>query len=237
MFERIIHRKLTEAIEKLSTKKGARYPVLERYLALPGRDADEISKLAEAFLGNAKPKVMHSYAREGAEMPLFSIVLGEETAADQYLGDVPPPTDPATVALVEKIETKEGRTVDAAVDRLGLTFHIFIYSENPDVTLAYYGIVSQAMRSAKREFMKAGMENITFSGRELAPDARYIPANLYVRQFTISCFSHLLYAYDLDLGPLATGRGKYLTQIHVDTQVTGVEHPGVSAFTAETDEE
>lgn len=227
MFERLIYTVLKEGIDRLATPDGlGHYPALERILGLPGREDAEIDKLIASFVGAERPKLAHSYARAGVETPLWSIVLDGDDTAEQYLGDAV--IGKGAYEYVERIEREEGRTIQAAVERTSLSYHVFVWTENPDVTLAHYQIVSQILRSAKRRFMDEGMENISWAGRELAPDARYVPASLFVRQFSIKCFAHVLFAYDLDLGALATGRGTKVSRIHVDSQIQGNVNPGVT---------
>jgi hypothetical protein len=236
VFERALFDITEQGIARLSTPNGVgQYPALRRILSAPGRDDDEVDKLVTYFVGEGKPAVRHGYSRVGATMPCYAIILAAESTAENYLGDALGPAGEEAAEFVASVEKELGHPIEAAVDRFSFTYQVFVYAENPDVTLAYYNILRTIFIGAKRMLLESGMETPTFSGADLAPDLRYIPENTYVRQFTIQGFGHLLYSYDIDLGPFATGRGTKVSRIHVANNVVGV-NPGVTPYAVEGEE-
>jgi len=122
--------------------------------------------------------IYHSYARSDAEFPCFSIVLADEGEAQSVLGDIAgqitDPDDP-----------------DYPADEFSSIWQhkylVLVYSEHPDVTQYMYEAAKSIFIAALGPLADEGLFEVSLSGGEVAPDPRYIPEHLFVRQLTFSC--------------------------------------------------
>ena len=169
MLQRLIYKRLKEGIDIILAKPK----ILEQLFGeLFELDSSEVDKIKTAFQTKT-PNVIHGYARTDSDFPLYSIVLGNEMETDHYLSDdagmIDDPQDP-----------------DFGADRLSSlwdsTFQILCYTEHPDLTTYYYEIAKSIFITA--DFYSWGVLEYHFSGMDLAPDPRYIPEHLFVRQIT-----------------------------------------------------
>jgi hypothetical protein len=74
------------------------------------------------------------------------------------------------------------------------------------------------------------IEEITYTGAELAPDTRYMPDNIFVRRFSIDCKSDQNYQ---DRGD-GVGVGDRVSAMQDDGGQSdpGSEDPGITAYSA-----
>ncbi len=132
---------------------------------LPDTEIDAIkTALVEEF-----PTVKHQYARKEDEPPIISIVLGNESEKDHYLGD-----------FAEQLD--DGAEVVSSIWEH--TYRLLIYTKHPDLTLYYYEILKAIFVTAPLE--DCGLFQTHISGMDLEPDVRYIPAHLFARVLTFS---------------------------------------------------
>lgn len=242
MFERVIYKILNDAIEEITPAPGQSQATLRRLLSSPtagwevgGVDGenDEIQKIIDYWLGDGKPQVRVNYPRDAADLPCYAITLGsEQEGPEHYLNHEAGYYTPAAVQLVDEVEAELGRPVAASVRRFTLNYTIFVYTEHPDITLAYYTFLRNVMMSREARGLVECLEDPSFGGTDLMPSPQYLPTNVYTRQFTIQGYAHILYAEDLNLGPLGVARGSSVERIHVNDNVTGV-NPGVDPYEAD----
>lgn len=231
MFERVLFSVIQEGIARMDASPK----LLRRLLTIPGWEPAETAKLVDLWgTEKGKPQIFHGYARVGARFPAYAIVLSGEQEDQSYIGESAGLETTVSQAqdLVKEIEDAVGHPVEAAIQRWNFRYEIYTYAEHPEVCLAYYNVLRTIFMGAKRRLLVDGMETPTFSGQDLMPDPRYMPDNLFARQFSVSGFAHLLFTYDLDLGPWALGRAHKIDRVFVDDHVTGV-NPGVTPVLAE----
>lgn len=197
MLQRLIYTRLSEGIEIIKNDPG----ILDQLFGdLFELGSTEIATIKTA-LQTHPPKVIHGYARSDSEFPLYSIVLGNEIETDHYLSD--------DAGMIDDREDP-----DFGADRLSSlwdsTYQILCYTEHPDLTTYYYEIAKSIFITA--DFYSWGVLEYHFSGMDLAPDPRYIPEHLFVRQITFRA------KYEFERVDFASKLGKAfrVAGIHVD---------------------
>src|SRR3990167_641160 len=181
MIERMIYTALAEGISELQAA-----PVLvERIFREHGFSAAEARRMRETFTERS-PNVIHNYPRQDSAFPLYAIVLGEEKESHKFLDDM------GNVLDAEDAELLGEAGLDGSVIRTSLyqhEFHVMVVTEAPDTTIANYELAKYIL-TRKRQFLKDnGVLDSAFSGGDLAPDDRYMPAYLFVRRLSISAMS------------------------------------------------
>ena len=105
----------------------------------------------------------------------------------------------------------DGNRIDVHSRRWEHRFDLFVYANNADVCSWLYGYLKETCLRARSAWVQADLDEIQLSGAELAPDPRYLPADIYVRRFSISCRSDSPYAESLHpgIGPGTTAGGMF----------------------------
>lgn len=220
MFERAIHRVIEEGIATLD----AAPTLLARFLRAPGWTDEEVAKLV-AFWQSEKghPSIVHNFARAAASLPCYAIVLAGENEDDEYLGRASGATCIAEVEqLMAQIEAEIGRRVNVNVRRYQLTFQVFTYAENPDVTLAFHNALRSIMLGADKKLIGYGLETPKYSGMDLTNMPPYLPDNVFARVLQVVGYAHILTATDMDLSPWDKLFAR-IEGLHVNNAVIGVE--------------
>lgn len=183
MFERVLYTTLTEGIAEIQGEIG----ILERHFQYSlFLDEAEVEKIV-TFFTSTPPNVIHHYARDGDKVPIWAITLISERETQQFLGD-----DVGMIGELVLLEDGDPDfdpdDPDSGADAQGRLytsqFGVLTYTEHPDVTRYYYELAKMIMQRA-RLFGQNGITDIRFSGRDLAPDPRYIPAHLFCRQLVV----------------------------------------------------
>lgn len=220
MYERVIHNVLQEAIDKLDASE----PLLRRALSSPGYSEDEVDGLVKFWKADGKPRIVHSYARAAAQLPCWAVVLGQEAQDPSYLDHSEDAFYiDAVSAFIDEVSAEVGRPISAQIHRMKLTYQIFTYATNPDVTLAYHNILRSVMLTADKRLVREGFELPNGSGMDLTPESAYLPENVFARVWQITGFAHLLLAADLDLAPFQTRLYSRVQGIHIVNAVLGVD--------------
>jgi|WetSurMetagenome_2_1015567.scaffolds.fasta_scaffold32790_3 hypothetical protein len=196
--ERLIFTRLEKQFEALKADPR----IYERFLLDCGLDAEE------ALIGRQRweerpASVVHGYSRGGAPFPVVALVLGQESTVQDYLGEDGEPLGEDG----EEYLDDEGNRVDAHVRRWEHRYDLYVYAEHPDEALYLYQLVKQIMVSGRKEFLDADLDEITYSGAELAPDPRYMPSEMFTRRFSITLRADVQYNDSLEAPPFATMRG------------------------------
>lgn len=189
MIERILYTVLKEGLDWFieSPIRFERWLVAEKLL-----DAEEAGHARLFFEGDPAadppvepkyPHLIHGYARTGGPFPCAALCLGGEDIATDYIGedaafldtDGEPYEDPET-----------GRIVDPKVRRMRYTFQLMIHAQHPDVAVWYYHLMKWILMSSRAKLIAQDVEEMTFSGRDMAPDPRYLPDDIWTRMLTIT---------------------------------------------------
>jgi len=132
-----------------------------------------------AFLIAAEVNPAARLGIAGYVVPVIAVVLGSESTVLDYLGEDGSALDEEG----EEYFDDEGNLVDAHVRRWEQRYDLYVYAEHPDEALYLYQLAKQIMVSGRGEFQAAGLDEITYSGAELAPDPRYMPSEMFTRRF------------------------------------------------------
>lgn len=228
--ERILYRELKAGIDRLIAKPSLYERFLVEGLSFDGMSvadreavADEASRARQRFEADP-PVVIHGYARVDGVFPCYAIVLGgestdldflDEDAMDSYLDDV---TDDDSR---EVYRDADGNRIDYHARRWGHNFDVYTYVDHPDLCLYYYYLSKQILAEARSGFLDADLDEITYTGAELAPDTRYLPSGMFVRRLGIKLASDQVYQ---ELTRPGVGLGTQVAGIHVaegDSDATG----------------
>lgn len=131
------------------------------------------NKDLDSFLGSfikRPPQAQLGYARSGADLPVWAIVLSDEEETEAFLGD---------------FIGEDGVSNDYEGAFFEAVYTVFTYAEHPDMAQIYYQL-SKAIVTAGRGFLlSCGALEISLSGGELAPDVNYMPENMFVRALRV----------------------------------------------------
>lgn len=181
-----------------------------------GLDASETAAVKEYFLENP-PEVINGYARQDTKFPAIAIVLAGESESEDFLGysggQVEDDGDPLNHADIESAVWQH-------------TYHIFSYADHPDVCLWYYEMVKTMIWSAMRALEAKGLMVMSMSGMELAPDPKYLPEHLFVRQLTFQCQREFQFVDRLSLSQKAFR----FSGVHVDKSGSPSDVGGVQTL-------
>jgi len=166
-------------------------------------DESEAEAIKTYFLENGC-RVKNGYPRKDTVWPAIHIVLGMETESDHFLSD-------SAGKITDDEDPNYGKELLAAIWEHG--YRLIICTEHPDITVAYYEIAKFIMLQGLDVLLGDGCFEFHFSGKDMAPDERYIPAHLFVRELIFQCnreFQHI--KRDTDLFNIRKVEG-----IHVDS--------------------
>jgi hypothetical protein len=225
MFERTIYNVVQAGIDRLTAGHNGTQTLLKLNLASPGMTDAEVDTMVTFWNSDqGKPHIIHQFARKGAQLPLYSIVLAAENQDQFYLGDfgLDRIRDDCPIDL-DELSDQLGVTVELEIQRWRFVYNIITYAENPDVCIGYHRVLRTIMLRAKKVLLEDGAEEPEISGTDLVADPRYLADNIFTRQLTVSVKAHVVYPTNIDLGPLALARGTKVAGIHVADNVTGVD--------------
>jgi len=142
-----------------------------------GLDATEVAAAKAYFLENP-PDVINGYARRDTKFPALAVVLAGEGESKDFLGY-------GAGQVMDESDPLNHADIKSAVWQY--TYHIFSYADHPDVCLWYYEMAKTMIWSSMRWLEAKGLMIMSMSGMELAPDPKYIPEHLFVRQLVFQC--------------------------------------------------
>lgn len=201
-----------------------------------GLDEDEAHKARLYFAMNpadgdqgGPPQVIHGYPRQTGPFPCWAIVLGGDRIARRWIGDEVGldfvDNDGEETSFVDlDNEEAEGRGVYTETT---IELHTYV-RYIPDVCVYYYHLLRYLVLSSIDSLIEKGYTLTTMNGRDLIPDERYLPKDLWIRQMVIT-IEHEEFATE------KIARGKLVSGIQIDEDSTLDE--GVTAgVTFYTDE-
>jgi hypothetical protein len=224
--ERVLFNILSEGITRWTSNRK----LLKEFFLDGGLTDDEAGKAADILIAEP-PNPLHGYARSGSQFPAWAITLGSESTSQDYLGEEASNTaEPDFVGGEQEGEVyldDDGNRINQKARRWQNVFDLFIYTNHPDVTLYHYHLCKRICSESQMDLMEGGLEQVVYSGADLAPDPRYMPPGLYVRRFTISCQSDQNWPTRLGVGD---GARVSASQQDDGQSVTGGETFGITAY-------
>lgn len=174
MIHRYIHEILTTGITAYKADTRLVDDLFEQLYEL---EATEIAAIKTIFLEKGL-NVYNGYPRRDAKPPFVAIILAQESEVETYIGDY--------AGMV----TEEGHILYGAEVQGSIWDHVFhmpVVSEHPDVTSYMYELVKTLLLVGLQFLVGQECFQFSFSGMDLAPDPKYIPEHLFVRQLVFSC--------------------------------------------------
>lgn len=237
--ERIIYRELKTGLDRMIAN-----PDLYEQFILEGLTTDDLTpaelaqvaaeatRARQAFEDNP-PTIVHGYARIDGVFPCWAIVLGTESTDADYLGEDGMDSyldDPMDDDSRQLYLDSDGNRVDPHVRRWGHNYEIYTYVDHPDLCLYYYYLAKQLLAEARSSFQVADLDEITYTGADLAPDTRYLPSGMFVRRFGIKMASDQVYNERVRQG---VGKATSITGAHIaedEDDATGAD-PSITTYT------
>lgn len=209
MIQRYLYTALKEGIDAI-----LKNPVIldDLFRELYGLEVKEVAAIKTVFAAHP-PEVIHGYARHDSKFPLFSIVLANEGESQTVLAD-------QAGFVADEDDPDYGTDIESAVWQH--TYQVLIYSEHPDVTGYYYEIAKSILIAANDYFVQQGIFNQKYSGMDLAPDPRYVPERLFLRQLTMTCEREFM-RLSRDVKKAFKVSGIYVDKSGSDSDVGGVQ--------------
>lgn len=214
MAERTIYRIIKSGLA-VFTDRPSRF---EKFLLTEVElDADEAAKGRLYFAGGVldgetiparPPTLVHGYARQGGPFPCWALTLAGERRSTDYLNQDGAALDEDGDPFIDE---DSGRVVDAKYRRVEYTMNILVITDHPDVTLWYYHLLKYILLAQMEVLEAAHLDDLDLSGADLAPDARYLPADMYARSLTLTVQTDETWSTEI-----AGGGGTRVSGIHVD---------------------
>ncbi len=135
--------------------------------------ADERARERARFLART-PSVQGAFARASDKFPLWSVVLGDEQADHEMIGDY---------LEVDATAGPYGSQVLGAIE--GQAISVLIQCEHPDETRSHHLLAKSIIRGSALWLIGQGATEISYQGaRDLSPQESYLPENIFARQQT-----------------------------------------------------
>jgi hypothetical protein len=238
--ERIIFRVLSEGLQWYVEDPARFEDFIYQGLITEDSDAAELAAAAdEASRARAQfeeraPEIIHGYARVDGVFPCWAIVLGGESTDTDYLGEDAFDTyldNPEDDELERQWRLDaDGNRADPHSRRWGHNFEVYTYVDHPDTCLYYYYLAKQVLAEGRSNFQARDLDEITYTGADLAPDPRYLPSGMFVRKLAMKMSSDQVY---FERNRPGVGAGKTIGGAHVaedDDDATGVDS-NISVYT------
>jgi hypothetical protein len=174
MIQRFLYTAIRNGLDNITADPKILEELFGDVYELPTTEVDAIKTL----FSTTPPDVHHGYPRRDYEFPLYSIIMSAEDEGTHVMGDyVGYDDDPASP--------------NYRADQMGSfwnhSYQVHCYAEHPDVTAYIYEVAKNILLGGESYFSSKGLFDIHVSGMDLAPDPRYIPEHLFVRQLGFKC--------------------------------------------------
>lgn len=166
--------------------------------------SEEQAAIKEYFANNGLD-VLNGYPRKEPKAPTVYIILGDESESEHVVGD-----DGGFIGDDEN-DQDYGKEINTSF--WDHAYRLLIITEHPDVTAYYYEIVKYIMADGQDLLSEDGCFEFHMSGNDLAPDGRYIPEHLFVRQLIFKCRRE----FQLIVRDGPTRAGLSVEGLHVDS--------------------
>lgn len=174
MIHRYIHNILTSGIQAIQDDLSI---LDELFLQNYSLDEVELNSIKTYFRNNGM-EVTNGYARRDATFPLATIILTSDNEDTYFLNEEGAPIQDEDSMFFH---------MDLKSTIWAYNYQIMVMTEHPDITAYYYEIVKSIMLLGLATLVDLGCYGFQLSGGEMAPDPRYMPEHLFVRQLSFKC--------------------------------------------------
>jgi len=140
-------------------------------------EAKETAAIKTYFQENGL-RVFSGYPRVDSQPPYVAIILAREGETEAYLGRY-------AGMITEDGHALYGAEVEGSIWEH--EYNLMVVTDHPDVTQYMYEMVKLIMLAGLEYLVNEECFQFSFSGQDLAPDPKYIPARLFLRQLTFRC--------------------------------------------------
>lgn len=207
MVERIIFDVIKDGLAWY-VAKPARF---ERFLLDLELDAEEAAHGRLYFGGGTAPDgstvparpptLVHGYARTGGPFPCWALTLGAERIDTDVLGREAGFLDEDGEVILDE----DGNVTDSKMRRMAYTFNILVHADHPDVCVWYYALLKSIVMESQETLEANDVEDLEFTGQDMAPDPRYLPDNLFTRLFQLVVRADETWGVPVTRGTRTTG--------------------------------
>lgn len=141
-----------------------------------------------AFFAGKPIRVQHGYPQADIRVPLVAILLQGESQSQRFLGEMG--------QLPQGGMNGPGSIWDS-------NYQLMCYAENADACQYIYELTRAILLLKHKDMAQAGLLSPSYSGQDIAPDPRYLPANLFVRVLGMRFQTAYVLPELLDASPLA----------------------------------
>lgn len=180
------------------------------------------------------PTLIHGYARTGGPFPCWALTLGAEKIHTDFLGKDASFLDSDGENFYDP---ETGAVVDPKVRRMQYTYNILVHADHPDICIYYYHLLKSIVMESQGTLEDRDVEDLEFSGQDMAPDPRYLPADMFTRLLQVMVQGDETWCERSFPAP----GPKRLTGLHIDDDGSGVpvgatggEKASVTPYTTES---
>lgn len=123
------------------------------------------------------PTVIHGFPRQSGPFPCWAVILAGDPIKQMYLGDDLDGDD-------EDLDGQPGIRIGS---RISVQIDVESYAQdNPDIAICYYHMLRHVLWTSKAALIDAGCDNLEFSGRDIQPQQRFLPENIWIRSLRLT---------------------------------------------------
>jgi hypothetical protein len=131
------------------------------------------------------PIFVHGYPTVQGPFPCWAMTLGGERIHTDYLG--------RDAAFLDSdgetfYDVRTNKVVDPKARRFQYTFDFLVISRHADITVAYYQLLKRILLSQEAALILDDADELEISGADMAPDPRYLPADVFARVLQLTTY-------------------------------------------------
>ena len=172
MIERIIKKRIEVMLDAFVSTPALLDEVFQPGGTTSRVSGDELAKI-KILIARRTPKVLHSYPRDPAQVPVYAVLLSTAQPAQYALSYLGP---------IKGVDPRY-RFTGTVEDR---TYDILVLGEGPDETIYAAKILKAIILSQVFEFESLGAGNMRYSEAEINPMEANLPARVYGRSLRLT---------------------------------------------------
>ncbi|MHC5035099.1 MAG: hypothetical protein ACYTFZ_08690 [Planctomycetota bacterium] len=192
MIERIVYDRLTAELQWYKDDSRRLVNFLTKFHRIKEAEAE----LAKAYFDadpdagefGGPPNIIHGYPRQSGPFPCWALVLAGDGLKQRYLGDdIGSEETDDDGELIDMVDPDGGLAEGlGAWEEVRIDVHTYV-QWTPDIGLYYYHLLRSILISSVGDFYNVnGMTLTNFGGRDLIPDERYLPKDMWVRVLSLT---------------------------------------------------
>lgn len=176
MINRYLKTILEDGVEVIQNDLSILDELFQQQFILGEEAANEI----KTYFANKGLNIVTGYPRRDNDFPLAAITLLSDNESESFLND-----DGGYIDTEDDLHF--GQDIKTTI--WDYVYQILVLTEHPDITAYYYEIVKSIILISLDQLVDLDVFNFSLGGSELAPDLRYMPEHIFVRQLTFKCNS------------------------------------------------